>query len=228
MLTCKNIDFGLKRSLNFFVPCHWFRSDRVVDRRYSARTCCQLQLDSHRMDTVTHTQTQTKAQICSAAPTRPSQLSPPTALTYWMLPPILKPFSLLSSIHPSSCLFFSTSPTPRTLTTSTKLTPQARSVLSVGGVRCWHFPPPLHWAQLQHWTGCLLSLSFSLTFTSAYFSSRPASYSTVAHPLRSTNRPITKKQQQQKKKTTFATVVSEARRNLATSCTNVFKMALTV
>ncbi|KAK5884945.1 hypothetical protein CesoFtcFv8_018708 [Champsocephalus esox] len=80
-----------------------------------------------------------------------------------MLP--FRTFSLSSSIHSFNCFSrsLSTSPTPA-LTTSTKLTPQARSVESVGGVRCWHFPPPLHWARLQNWTAC--SLSFSLQYAS--------------------------------------------------------------
>lgn len=71
--------------------------------------------------------------------------------------------------HPSlptaSAAPFSLPPTPA-LTTSTKLTPQARSAESVGGVRCWHSPPhhhpptqPLHWARLQDLTACSLSLT---------------------------------------------------------------------
>lgn len=70
----------------------------------------------------------------------------------------------LSQLSPPASLL--TSPAPA-LTTSTKLTSQACSAESVGGVRYWHLPPPtlppppLHWAPFQDQTAC--SLTQSLT-----------------------------------------------------------------
>lgn len=92
----------------------------------------------------------------------------------------------LSQLSPPASLL--TSPAPA-LTTSTKLTSQACSAESVGGVRCWHLPPslsppppppppPLHWAPFQDQTAC--SLTHSLThFPSAANQTTPPTSVTV-------------------------------------------------
>lgn len=75
----------------------------------------------------------------------------------------------LSQLSPPASLL--TSPAPA-LTTSTKLTSQACSAESVGGVRCCHLPPPppppppLHWAPFQDQTACSLTHSLSLRLES--------------------------------------------------------------
>lgn len=72
----------------------------------------------------------------------------------------------LSQLSPPASLL--TSPAPA-LTTSTKLTSQACSAESVGGVRCCHLPPPplppppLHWASFQDQTACSLTHSLTLS-----------------------------------------------------------------
>lgn len=156
-----------------------------------------------------HTHTLTEARICSAAhtPTHSAahslskSLTVPRTLIYtsspnsrhlpllWMPPAQTVSLTLLS--HSSNCFScsLSTSPTPA-LTASTKFSPQARSVESVGGVRCWHFPPPLLWARLQHRTACSLPLSHlaPLLSRSASYGSRRCvrlprpRHSTTLHP----------------------------------------------
>lgn len=162
----------------------WLGWDGGGDRRsHSANTGCQLQRDDHHTRTLashmfgsahSHTHTHTR----SAAPSLSNFLTFARTLICTSWPVSRGPYPLLwlwasgadtPFSHPSlptaSAAPFSLPPTPA-LTTSTKLTPQARSPESVGGVRCWHpplshHPPtqPLHWARLQALTACSLSLT---------------------------------------------------------------------
>lgn len=157
------------------LPCHCFNRKQGADHRsHSANTGCQLQQEDHHMHSLVSAYarqhrlphmlwcsftlnflTFPHTLICT------SSLSSHPLPLLWMWPCSADNlFSFSHSFYSSNCFCRSlfTSPTPA-LTTSTKLTPQARSVESVGGVRCWHFPPPMHWAQLQDWTACLLAVA---------------------------------------------------------------------
>lgn len=160
--------------------CHRFNRKQVADHKATLQTQAVNFSETTTIRTHNHTHcgshmlSNTHSHTLSAALSLSKFLTLPHTLIYtsslnsrplpllWMLPCSVDDLShsLPPSIHCFNCFSrsLSTSPTPA-LTTSTKLTPQARSVESVGGVRCWHFPPPLHWAQLQVWTACLLSLS---------------------------------------------------------------------
>ena len=154
------------------MPCHHLARERVADHKATLQTQAV-----NFNETTPHTHTRLASALqhtlphtlgCSFALKLSHISSHPYLHFYSQLSPLTPPLDmalqcsrsfLLSS---SSCLCRSlfTSSTPA-LTTSTKLTPQARSVESVGGVRCWHFPPPLHWARFQAWTACSLSLSLA-------------------------------------------------------------------
>lgn len=140
-----------KNPQNFLQLCHPFNRERGADRRsHSANTGCQLQRDDHHTHTLAshmfgsvHSHTRSAALSLSNFLTFPRTLICTSSPNSRAVPPPLDAGRLVravfSHIHASAAPFFA-SPAP-TLTTSTKLTPQARSVESVGGVRCWHSPP---------------------------------------------------------------------------------------
>lgn len=162
---------GRKISRRPSYPARCLDSERAADHRAAPQTqpvkfgvTAAIRTRLARMCRAAHTHTPTRASARSFffASETFSQFPAP------LLPLLLMPPGSaddLSQLSPPASLL--TSPAPA-LTTSTKLTSQACSAESVGGVRCCHLPPPplppppLHWAPFQDQTACSLTHSLTL------------------------------------------------------------------